>query len=173
MRILGSGTPRLKRDLGYGCENMLSDSSSPPKSLPLAYVFAARGCSSSCGRHGEAYLVFAVAVTSRRTTCHRDDGIGCVWLGLFVRGRDPVADVRLMSSDSASFVSADYGSLGISGKFHRSHRESTRTPYTFVSEYDTAIQRYRTAHDSGYYRRYLLKPSPAMNHFYSWRTPPL
>lgn len=72
MRILGSGTPRLKRDFGYGYDRTLSVSLSvhslfskcgalPDALPPLAGVV-----------RGAAYLVLAVAVTSRRTAGHCD-----------------------------------------------------------------------------------------------------
>lgn len=83
MRILGSGTPRLKRDLGYGyCPSLsvvCSLSSSLSGSLaarPNSVIFALQVLqrfSSVCGgRQNISYLVLAVAVTSRGTAGHFD-----------------------------------------------------------------------------------------------------
>lgn len=77
IRILGSGTPRLKRDFGYGCRR--------EKLAAVLRVFTA------CLRQNMAlwskfeggggfvgalmsltYLVFAVSITSRWASCHLD-----------------------------------------------------------------------------------------------------
>lgn len=81
IRILGSGTPRLNRDFGYGyiIKKHVSRSlfSCPCLATPCALCLSSDALfANSFHRHFSvsvvAYLVLAVAVASRRATCHFD-----------------------------------------------------------------------------------------------------
>jgi hypothetical protein len=63
MRILGSGTPRLKRDFGYGYSLL--------ESLRNSSSTDVRVCA-SIAVPKSAYLVLAVAITSRGSSGHLD-----------------------------------------------------------------------------------------------------